>query len=383
MASIQQIFKLFEDEYKEKYKMSNAQRKAFDHIVSCRTEVCGFHVDICEECGHERIMYNSCKDRNCPMCQTFKKEEWINNRKSEVVGVKYFHVVFTLPKELQLIALHNKKIIYSVMFKASSETFKKLSADKKYIGASPGFVSVLHTWGQSLEFHPHIHMIVTGGGLTKDNKWREGSKKFFMPVKVLSKVFRGKFLYYLKQDYEDNRLSFFNDSLKYEGKSIFKKLIDKLYSINWYSYAKRPFDGPHAVIEYLGRYTHRISISNNRIVKIEDGKVFFRYKDYKNNSKIKIMSLDAIEFIRRFLMHVLPTGFVKIRYYGILANRNKKTKLVLCQRLTGVLNNPMYKKLTKLELLMKVTNRKAFLCPSCGKNTLKRKGDWNLSKDTT
>jgi hypothetical protein len=381
MTTVQTIFTKFENDYKQVYNMSKDEDKAFNHIVKCRTESCGFHVDICDKCGHKKILYNSCKDRNCPTCQTFKKEDWINNRKSEVINSKYFHIVFTIPKELRTIVMQNKRILYGIMFKASSETIKKLSADKKFLGACPGFLSVLHTWGQSLEFHPHIHMIVTGGGLTKEHKWRNSRKNFFIPVKVLSKVFRGKFLHYLKQAHLNDSLSFFNDNLKFENSNVFKNLLDKLYSTDWYSYAKKPFDGPHAVIEYLGRYTHRISISNNRILKIENDRVFFSYKDYRN-TKNKIMSLSVVEFIRRFLLHVLPSGFVKIRYYGILANKNKNTKLILCKKLTGSFKNPLYAKLSKHELLMKVTKGKAFLCPNCGNDSLKRRGQWALSDST-
>jgi len=383
MLTIQQIFTEYKEAYEQKYKMSTDQKKAFTHIVECRTEKYGTHIDVCEECGYERILYNSCKDRNCPQCQTFKKEEWINNRKAEVIGTRYFHVVLTLPKELNVIAMQNQKEVYSIMFKASSEAIKELTADKKYIGACPGFISVLHTWGQTLEYHPHIHMIVTGGGLNGINKWKKSGKKFFAPAKKLSIKFRRKFMDYLKEAYATNKLNFYGSIIGYEDSNEFQKLVDTLYEISWYSYIKKPFDGPGAVIEYLGRYTHRIAISNSRIVKVEDGKVFFKWKDYKDENKIKVMSLEINEFIRRFLLHVLPSGFVKIRYYGIIANRNKKTKLVLCQKLTDTLNNPAYRKLTKLELLMKVTNGKAFICPCCRNNSLKRLGNWNIQENTS
>lgn len=383
MLNIQQIFTEYGQAYVQKNKMSIAQEKAFRHIIECRTEEYGTHIDLCEECGYERILYNSCKDRNCPQCQTFKKEEWINNRKAEVLGTRYFHVVLTLPKELNIIAMQNQKEIYSIMFKASSEAIKELTDDKKYMGACPGFISVLHTWGQTLEYHPHIHMIITGGGLTEINKWKQSGKNFFVPVMKLSIKFRRKFMDNLKKVYFNNKLNFYGSIISYKDSNEFQKLVDTVYNISWYSYIKKPFDGPGSVIEYLGRYTHRIAISNNRIVKVEDGKVFFKWKDYKDRNKIKVMSLDVNEFIRRFLLHVLPLGFIKIRYYGIIANRNKKTKLVLCQKLTRVLNNPAYLKLTKLELLMKVTNGKAFICPCCKNNSLKRLGNWNIQENTS
>jgi len=371
MKTIQDIFVGFEEEYGRKYNMSNEQQKVFRHIKICRTEESGYHKIVCESCGYEKITYNSCKDRHCPVCQNFKKEKWINDRKAEVLGSKYFHVVLTLPKELDNIAIQNKKIIYSNMFKAAGETVKVLCENKKYMGAVPAITIVLHTWGQNLEFHPHIHMIISAGGLTKDNKWIKSSEKFFVPVKILSKVFRGKFLSYLKENYKEKSLEFYGQAEGYKNNNKFKILINKLYNMNWYSYVKRPFDNADSIIEYLGRYTHKIAITNSRIIKVEDGKVFFKYKDYKDKSKIKVMSLEAVEFIRRFLMHVLPTKFVKIRYCGICANRNKKTKLKLSQKLTNILNNPLYVKLTKEELLKKITNGIAFLCPACNKETLK------------
>jgi len=248
IKTIQDIFVKFEDEYRQKYKMAIEQQKSFRHIKMCRTEALGYYKIVCENCGYEKITYNSCIDRHCPLCQNFKKEQWTNDRKSEVLGSKYFHVVLTLPKDLNGIVIQNKKILHSNMFKAAGKAVKKLCEDKKYMGAVPAITAVLHTWGQNLEFHPHIHMIISAGGLTKDNKWKKSSEKFFVPVKVLSKVFRGKLL------------------------------INKLYSINWYSYVKRPFDNPDAIIEYLARYTHKIAITNSRIVKVEDGKVFFKYK---------------------------------------------------------------------------------------------------------
>lgn len=381
--TIQQIFTEYGQAYEKKNKMTLSQKKAFTHIVECRTEKCGIHVDVCDKCGYERVLNNSCKDRNCPQCQTFKKEEWINNRKAEVIGTRYFHVVLTLPKELNVIAMQNQKEIYSIIFKASSEAVKELTDDKKYMGACPGFISVLHTWGQTLEYHPHIHMIITGGGLTEINKWRESGKNFFVPVEKLSIKFRRKFMDNLKEAYTNNKLDFYGSIISYKDSNKFKELVDTVYGIPWYSYIKKPFDGPAAVIEYLGRYTHRVAISNNRVLKVEGGRVFFKWKDYKDNNKIKVMSLEVNEFIRRFLLHVLPSGFVKIRYYGIIANRNKKTKLILCQKLTNVLNNPAYSKLTKLELLMKVTNGKAFLCPCCNSNSLRRVGNWKIQENTS
>lgn len=384
MPKIQNIFQEYGEQYKSLHSFSIEQNKVVNHILNCRTEKSGIHVNVCEECGFERVAYNSCKDRHCPQCQTFRKEEWINNRKSELLGTQYFHLVFTIPDSLNVLTMQNREVLYNILFRASSETIHTLSLDKRFIGAVPGFITVLHTWGQNLDFHPHIHCIVTGGGLTELNKWKAGGKKFFIPVKVLSKMFRGKFLRYLKEAYAKNKLEFYGSIENHKDPYMFQGLVDLLYKKDWYTYAKRPFSGPEAIIEYLARYTHRVAISDNRIVSIANGQIGFKWKDYKDGSKQKEMKLAADEFIRRFLLHVLPTGFMKIRYYGILANRNKKTKLVLCQKLTHILNDTStFKKLSKCELLMKVTNGKAFLCPCCLSNKMKRLGCSDLLLDTT
>jgi hypothetical protein len=376
--TIQQILQDYGQAYAMKHPLSFQQVKVMQHLCDCRTDACGTHHDVCDHCGYEHVLYNSCKDRHCPQCQVFKKETWINQRKAEVIETPYFHVVLTLPKDLHVIAMQNQRLLYGLLFKAAGAAMKALTADKKYLGANPGFLSVLHTWGQTLDYHPHLHLIVTGGGLTETNQWRTSKKHFFIPVKKLSATFRYHFLTALKQAYADQLLQFYGSMLPYEEPFAFQSLIDRLYQISWYSYVKQPFDGPHAVIEYLGRYTHRIAISNHRCVKVENGKVYFKWKDYKDGSKQKVMALDIDEFIRRFLLHVLPSGFMKMRYYGIMANRNKKTKLVQSQRLTTTLNHPIYRVLSKVELLMKVTNGKAFQCPKCKQHTLKRLGPWQL-----
>ena len=268
----------------------------------------------------------------------YKKEYSIGTVNNYRNAIKYFYEV-VLEKHWigkKIPKLKGYKPLPSVLSKEEVIEFIELIA-------MPAITVVLHTRGQNLEFHPHIHMIISAGGLTADNKWRKSSEKLFIPVKVLSKVFRGKFMSYLKENYKNDELSFYGQAEEYKNINKFKILVNKLYSINWYSYVKRPFNNADAIIEYLARYTHKIAITNSRIVKVEDGKVFFKYKDYKENSKQKVMSLDAVEFIRRFLMHVLPFKFVKIRYYGINANRNKKTKLKLGQKLTNILNNPLYK----------------------------------------
>ena len=321
-------------------------------IEKCRTSHLGGHIDICESCGSTQISYNSCRNRHCPKCQTLAKERWIDSQKSNLLNVGYFHVVFTIPDTLNSIVYQNQKELYTLLFKAVAETLSELASDKKYLGAKLGFTSILHTWGQNLMHHPHIHCIVPGGGLSSIGKWVSSRKKFFIPVKVLSRKFRGKFLYYLKQLYYENKLEFYGSQQYLSNDNEFENLLSSIYSKEWIVYCKPPFKNAACVVEYLGRYTHRVAISNNRIVNIENGNVTFKWRDYKDNNKCKLMTISADEFIRRFLIHILPSGFMKIRHYGLLGNRNKTTKLKLCKQLT---NTPILlkEKISTLQLIKK------------------------------
>lgn len=362
MTEIQDIIIEYGDNYKERNELSYNKLKALESIEVCRTDVLGKHVDDCEECGHKRISYNSCKNRHCPKCQSFKKEEWIEARKAEIINVQYFHVVFTLPDTLNELLYQNQKTLYPLFFKCVAETLKELALDKKYLGAQIGIISVLHTWGQTLPYHPHIHCIVPGGGLSANGtEFKHSKKKFFIPVKVLSRKFRGKFLYYLKREIKSKTL---NRDIN------FNKLKNTLYNREWVVYCKKPFKNSFNVISYLARYVYRVAISNNRIIECKDKKVKFKWRDYRDNNKEKTMTLDVDEFIRRFLLHVLPNGFTKIRYYGILGNRNKKSKLLKCQILTK--SNLTYKKLTKRELLTSILGKDIFCCENCGSDRVNR-----------
>lgn len=373
MPEIQDIFMECGDEYRKKHKMPLTHHKAMNRIERCRTPAMGIHTDICNECGYTKISYNSCRSRHCPKCQTLAKEQWIEARKEDLLSVQYFHVVFTIPDTINPIAFQNQKVVYNILFRAVSETLFELAGDKKYLGAKLGFTSVLHTWGQNLMHHPHIHCIVPGGGLSDLNKWVNSKKKFFIPVKVLSEVFRGKFLYYLKQAYYDKKLEF-HGSIEYmtnEGK--FQSLLGKWYDTGWVVYCKKPFKNAECVVEYLGRYTHRVAISNNRIVRFGNDQVTFKWCDYKDKKKEKLMTVCAEEFIRRFLIHILPDRFVKIRHYGVLSSRNKNTKLKLCKKLTGtVFHVKRTEKLTVVEMMLKLVGRDITLCPCCGCGKLTR-----------
>jgi putative transposase/transposase-like zinc-binding protein len=377
MIEVQDIFKKYGPEYRRTHKIPHYQWKAMCAIENCRTAALGGHIDECDTCGHIKIAYNSCRNRHCPKCQSFTKEKWIEDRKNDLLPVKYFHVVFTIPHEINALALRNPKEVYSILFKSVSETLLELSKEPKYLGAEIGFTSILHTWGQNLMHHPHIHCIVPSGGLSFDGtRWISSKKNFFIPIKVLSRKLRGKFLAYLKKAYYNNELNFNKTTEELEQKHIFQCWIDKLYKKEWIVYCKPPFKNAEYVFEYLGRYIHRVAISNNRIVHMENGYVTFKWRDYKNNNKEKFMTVKAEEFIRRFLMHVLPNGFMKIRHYGILSNRNRKTKLEKCKKITGAIfnnNEDSIKKLSVSELLLKLTGIDINKCPCCGDGKMIRK----------
>ena len=290
------------------------------------------------------ISYNSCRNRHCPKCQSLAKERWLEARKKEVLPTHYFHVVFTIPESLRPVCLRNQKVSYNILFKSVAGTLKEVCKDPKRLGAQIGFVAVLHTWTQTLMDHPHLHCIVPGGGLSLDGKrWVSSKPDFFVHVKVLSRVFRGKFRDYLQQAYEAGKFWFGGDIGQLKEEKNFKQLLDSLYEQDWHVYCKPPFRNPEKAIEYLGRYTHRVAISNDRIVKVEDGQVIFKYRDYSDSDKIKEMRLASTEFIRRFLLHVLPDQFFKIRYYGLLSARNRKTKLQKCKELLGSLSRKAMK----------------------------------------
>ena len=362
---VQDIIKKYGEEYKEKHKMMPHIAKTMGAIEKCRTEKLGYHEDVCDECGYRKISYNSCRNRHCPKCQSIARAKWVEEREAEILNVKYFHVVMTIPSELYMIAYQNQSKVYKILFKATAETLEELARDKKYLGAEIGFMEVLHTWGQTLVYHPHIHCIVPAGGIDKIGKWRNSKKKFFIPVKVLSRKFRGKFLYYLKKE----KVEFYGKNEYLNNKQNFDELMSKMYNKEWISYCKPPFENAKSVIKYLGRYTHRVAISNERIVSEENGEVTFKYRDYKDNNKMKEMTIKAEEFIRRFLMHILPPGFMKIRHYGLLGNRNKKTKLAVCKKLTNT-TSPVKPKLTTLEILKKTLGVDFNICPMCHKGHL-------------
>ena len=312
---------------------SSAKRRVLRDLVLCRTAALGGHLERCDndECGHERPAYDSCTNRHCPKCQAAARAKWLEARAADLLPVEYFHVVFTVPPAIAEIALQNKKVMYGILMRACAETLKQIAADPKHLGAKIGFLSVLHTWGQNLHHHPHVHCVVPGGGLSLDGeRWVSCCPGFFLPVGVLSSVFRGKFLDLTRQAFADGKLQFQGSLAKLEDADAFAAHLKKSYVNNWVVYAKRPFGGPAQVLKYLARYTHRVAISNHRLVSLRNDQVQFRWKNYARGNRQRVMTLDAVEFIRRFLLHVLPNGFVRIRQYGLLANRCRTENLARC-----------------------------------------------------
>ena len=332
-------------------------------IEHCRTAALGGHLDRCRQCGHEAISFNSCRSRHCPKCQTNARDKWLAGRSQELLPVNYVHVVFTIPHELSWLALQNKKVVYGLLFRASATTLLEIAADPKHLGAEIGFLSVLHTWGQNLQHHPHLHCVIPSGGLSPDHqRWVYPRYPFFLPVKVLSRVFRGKFVAGLKQAFGDGKL-LFPGSLKGLGEQkVFHAFLRPLFRQDWVVYAKRPFGGPEHVLHYLARYTHRVAISNHRIVNFADGKVTFRWKDYAHKGKQRLMTVTGEEFLRRFLLHTLPRGFVRIRFCGFLANRRRRELLPLCRQLldTATLTR------STTPALCEPKNSGNWTCPRCG-----------------
>ena len=333
------IFRRYGEAYRQQHgaSMSVGQRRVMTAIEVCRTAVLGGHLERCDQCGYERNAFNSCRDRHCPKCQGLARAQWIEDRHTELLEVPYFHVVFTVPEEIAAVAYQNKEAMYGILFQATAETLKTIAADPQHLGAEIGFFAVLHSWGQNLQFHPHLHCVVPGGGLSPDGqRWVSCRSNFFLPVRVLSHLFRRVFLESLQHAFDSGKLQFFNAWESLRERHAFVQFLNRGKAREWVVYAKRPFAGPQQVLDYVGRYTHRVAISNHRLLDIENDQVRFQWKDYRDGGQVKTMTLPADEFIRRFLLHVLPDGFQRIRYYGFLGNRYRREKLAQCRRLLGM-----------------------------------------------
>jgi Putative transposase/Transposase zinc-binding domain len=336
------VFRTYEKEFFARWGhvLGPHQKKAFAAIRDCRTAALGGHVEYveqCDTCGHRVISYNSCRNRHCPKCQALARARWLADREAELLPVPYFHVVFTLPQQIGALALQNAREVYRILFRAASEALLTIAADPKRLGADIGFLAALHTWGQNLHLHPHLHCVVPGGGISSDGARWIGCRKpsFLLPIQVLGSRFRNLFLRYLMQAFEEGSLCFHGEMAGLAKPNAFATLCCKAKRNKWVVHARPPFGGPEQVLKYLARYTHRVAISNRRLLSMEDGRVSFEYKDYADGSKNKVMALEATEFIRRFLLHILPAGFVRIRHFGFLANRARRHKLALCRALLG------------------------------------------------
>jgi hypothetical protein len=373
---VAEIFRQHGPAYREAHRLARNDWRVMRAIEACRTSVLGGHKDKCDHCGHLEISYNSCRNRHCPKCQTLRKESWIEARGEDLLPIQYFHVVFTIPSELNRLVSMNRKVMYDLLFQSVSETLMELANDQKHLGARIGAIGILHTWGQNLIDHPHIHCIVTGGGLSSDsNRWVSCRKGFFLPVRVMSALFRGKFLGLLKHCFKRGEIVFPGSICHLKEPDDFKTFRRQLYRKKWVVYCKPPFDGPKGVLQYLGRYTHRIAISNNRILANRDGHVSFLWRDYADDNRKKTMTLKADEFIRRFLLHVLPERYVRIRHFGLLANRNRKDNISACRESLGTgqtVAKENIKRETWQEQLLRICGIDVTICPICQKGRMFR-----------
>jgi predicted Zn-ribbon and HTH transcriptional regulator len=367
------IFRRYGQNYRQSNALSYAKIKVMHHIEACRTAELGGHVEQCNRCGFQRNAYNSCRDRHCPKCQTLTKEQWLNDRKAELLPCSYFHLVFTLPHDLNPIILCNKRVALQILFASVSETLQAFAKDPQWrLEGKLGFIAVLHTWSQTLMDHFHLHCLIPAGALSfKKDRWIPARDSFLFRIDSLAKEFRKRYLQKLETAYLKEQLIFPGNTAQFESEKKFGQLIESLSNVSWIAYAKRPFGGPQQVLEYLGRYTHRVAISNNRITSISNGKVTFTYRDRQEDNEIRKMTLDADEFIRRFLLHVLPRGFLKIRYFGFLSHKNKKQAINLLRKLIDPdANLPEKVTETILEMMLRLTGNDITCCPKCKKGTM-------------
>jgi hypothetical protein len=372
---VAEVIRSCRDAFMDQYGagLTPVQRRALDDLTACRTAALGGHILGCTECGHQEISYNSCGNRHCPKCQGTAAARWLETQAADLLDTPYFHVVFTLPGALGPIALHNPREVYGLLMRAAAETLLEVAANPIHLGAEVGVLAVLHTWGQNLALHPHVHCVVTGGGLSLDeSRWIAGRDDYLLPVPILRRVFRGKFLAGLRAAFKRGKLRFPGDMAALDRSNRFNALLSEVVRTEWVVYAQAPFGGgAEIVLKYLARYTHKAAISNHRLVDLADGRVSFQWKDYAHGGRQGIMTLDAVEFVRRFLMHVLPSGFVRVRHYGLLANRHRQEKLARCRELIVAAKAPQADTAATEPALVtppipetKVTPTR--VCPQCG-----------------
>lgn len=368
------VIRLFGEALLAAGPVTPARRRVLRDLAACRTAQLGGHVEACDSCDYRRIAYNSCRNRHCPKCQGSRQARWLEDRAKDLLPVEYFHVVFTMPEELAAVALQNKRVVYGILLATSAATLRTIAADPRHLGAEIGFVSVLRTWSQDLRHHPHVHCVVPGGGLDAAGRWVACRSGFFLPVRALGTMFRGKFVAQLRAAFERGELQFQGELQRLGERAAFARFLDDLMGKSWVVYSKPPFGGPVQVLKYLARYTHRVAIGNRRILDIDEHGVRFRWRDRAGGDRARTMVLPGVEFLRRFLLHVLPRGFPRIRHYGLLANRKRETKLAACRLELGA-TMPAEAKSTVAPCEVGNADR----CPSCRSGRLVRQ-PWSLTR---
>ncbi|HET9362858.1 MAG TPA: IS91 family transposase [Vicinamibacterales bacterium] len=355
------------DAYRRTHRLAPVQHRALRAIETCRTAVLGGHQETCDQCGAVRISYNSCRNRHCPKCQTLTKERWLAARRADLLPIPYFHIVFTLPHALNALTQGNPRVIYTLLFRAAADTLLTFGRDPRHLGGTIGITAILHTWGQNLSQHLHLHCLVTGGALAADgSRWIAGRSSFLFPVRALSTVFRAKYLAGLQHAGAAGQLTFAGGTADLLDPPVFRRFLGQLRAVDWIVYAKRPFAGPEQVLDYLGRYTHRVALSNDRLVHHRDGQVGFRWKDYADHNRVKVMALEADEFLRRFLVHVVPRGFMRIRHFGLLANRTRRDRLRRCRLLLHHPPSADAGPESVADMMQRLTGVDLSRCPICG-----------------
>lgn len=373
-VEVADVFRHHGEAFRQRFaaSLTPAQRRVMSAIERCRTAALGGQIEQCHLCGHRRFCYRSCRNRHCPKCQALARAAWVRKRCSELLDCPYFHLVFTLPQPIAALALQNPRVVYTLLFRAASRTLRTLASDPKHLGAEIGFIAVLHTWGQALQLHPHLHCVVPGGGIAPNgDRWIRCRPGFFLPVRVLSRLFRRLFLELLAEAFRSGRLSFRHALAPLNHPAAFARYLRPLRQAEWVVYAKPPFAGPQQVLHYLGRYTHRVAISNHRLLALDNRQVRFRWRDYRRQRRLKTMTLSAQEFIRRFLIHVLPSDFHRIRHFGFLACRHRRQKLALCRRLLHMPPpEPCQPAADSQDLLQQLAGAALLQCPACRQGRL-------------
>lgn len=365
--TIQDVLRQFYPGFLDVYTPNAGQAKTAHHILNCKTGAYGVNISRCGQCGHVQYHNNSCRDRSCPMCQALSNELWVDAQNEHVLDIDYYHIVFTCPSELNPLLYCNQKELYRLFFHAAAETVLELSEDPVHLGGTPGFISIMHTWGSSLSYHPHIHLLSTGGGLDDSRNWHQKKKGYFLSGEAIADLFKKKFLSGLKELHDAGSLCYVGAAEKYRNRYEYQGLLNSCYRMNWVTDIRESFAGAETVMNYLGRYTHRIAISNSRILHMTEDTVTIRVKDYKNGGEWKELTLDGIEFVRRFLMHIPPKGFVRIRHYGILSNHNKRRLIPICRNLIGCREFLMrFKKNDNVHAIRVLYKKDVTVCPCCG-----------------